>query len=77
MERGLPTPEQVAEADDLMRILARRVGMRYLDLSALRVDPAAVGRVGQAEGMVTLRQDGLQRVLQGVTSVEEIARVIV
>jgi type IV pilus assembly protein PilB len=34
-------------------------------------------RVASAEGMVTLRQDGLQRVLQGVTSIEEISRVIV
>jgi type IV pilus assembly protein PilB len=36
-----------------------------------------IGRVASAEGMVTLREDGLERVLQGVTSVEEIARVIV
>jgi type IV pilus assembly protein PilB len=34
-------------------------------------------RVAAAEGMVTLRQDGLERVLQGVTSIEEISRVIV
>ena len=34
-------------------------------------------RVAMAEGMISLRQDGLQRVLQGVTSVEEISRVIV
>ncbi|MFH0917443.1 MAG: ATPase, T2SS/T4P/T4SS family [bacterium] len=36
-----------------------------------------IGRVAKAEGMVTLREDGLQRVLQGVTSIEEISRVIV
>jgi len=34
-------------------------------------------RVASAEGMVTLREDGLERVLQGVTSIEEISRVIV
>ncbi len=34
-------------------------------------------RVAVAEGMVSLRHDGLQRVLEGVTSVEEISRVIV
>jgi len=34
-------------------------------------------RVAQAEGMVSLRQDGLERALQGVTSIEEISRVIV
>ena len=36
-----------------------------------------VSRVATAEGMRTLREDGLERVLQGVTSMEEIARVIV
>ena len=34
-------------------------------------------RVASAEGMVSLRQDGLERVLQGKTSIEEISRVIV
>jgi type IV pilus assembly protein PilB len=34
-------------------------------------------RVAMAEGMVTLRQDGLERVLAGKTSIEEISRVIV
>ena len=34
-------------------------------------------RVAVAEGMITLRQDGLERVRQGVTTVEEISRVIV
>jgi type IV pilus assembly protein PilB len=34
-------------------------------------------RVAVAEGMISLRQDGLERVLQGVTTVEEISRVIV
>ena len=36
-----------------------------------------IGRVARAEGMLALRQDGLERVLQGMTSIEEIARVIV
>lgn len=34
-------------------------------------------RVASAEGMITLKQDGLERVLKGVTSIEEISRVIV
>jgi type IV pilus assembly protein PilB len=34
-------------------------------------------RVALAEGMVSLRQDGLERVLQGITTIEEISRVIV
>jgi len=36
-----------------------------------------IGRVARAEGMVSLRDDGLQRVLEGLTSIEEISRVIV
>ncbi|MCL5734780.1 MAG: Flp pilus assembly complex ATPase component TadA [Actinobacteria bacterium] len=36
-----------------------------------------IGRVARAEGMVSLRDDGLERVLQGITSIEEISRVIV
>jgi type IV pilus assembly protein PilB len=36
-----------------------------------------IGRVARAEGMMALRQDGLERVLQGLTSIEEISRVIV
>lgn len=36
-----------------------------------------IGRVARAEGMLALRQDGLERVLQGLTSIEEISRVIV
>ncbi len=36
-----------------------------------------IGRVARAEGMVSLRQDGYERVLQGLTSIEEISRVIV
>jgi type IV pilus assembly protein PilB len=37
----------------------------------------AIGLVARAEGMMALRQDGLERVLQGMTSIEEISRVIV
>ena len=36
-----------------------------------------IGRVAAAEGMMSLREDGLERVLLGMTTVEEIARVIV
>ena len=36
-----------------------------------------IGRVARAEGMISLRQDGHERVLQGLTSIEEISRVIV
>ena len=34
-------------------------------------------RVAMAEGMISLKDDGLERALQGITTVEEISRVIV
>jgi type IV pilus assembly protein PilB len=37
----------------------------------------AIGEVARAEGMVTLRDDGLAKVLAGTTSLEEILRVVV
>jgi type IV pilus assembly protein PilB len=37
----------------------------------------AIGEVARAEGMVTLRDDGLAKVLAGVTSLDEILRVVV
>ncbi len=36
-----------------------------------------VGRLARAQGMQTLREDGLAKVLMGLTTLEEIARVIV
>ena len=36
-----------------------------------------IEKVACAEGMVTLRDDGLGKVLSGVTSLEEILRVVV
>jgi len=36
-----------------------------------------IGRVAIAEGMITLREDGLEKVRMGQTSIEEIMRVIV
>lgn len=36
-----------------------------------------ISRVAQAEGMKTLREDGIDKVLEGITTMEEIARVIV
>jgi type IV pilus assembly protein PilB len=36
-----------------------------------------IGRVALEQGMRTLRSDGVEKVLAGVTSIEEIMRVIV
>ena len=37
---------------------------------------AAIGRLAREQGMVTLRDDGLSKVRAGVTSLEEILRVV-
>lgn len=46
-------------------------------LTVERKSADEIGRVAQAEGMKTLRDDGIEKVLAGITSIEEIARVIV
>jgi len=46
-------------------------------LTVERKSADEIGRVAQAEGMKSLRDDGIDKVLRGVTSIEEIARVIV
>jgi type IV pilus assembly protein PilB len=46
-------------------------------LTVERKSADEIGRVAQAEGMKTLRDDGIDKVLLGLTSIEEIARVIV
>ena len=45
---------------------------------ALERHPAAeIKKLAVAEGMITMRQDGLRKVRQGRTSLEEIVRVVV
>jgi type IV pilus assembly protein PilB len=46
-------------------------------LTVERKSADEIGRVAQAEGMKSLREDGIDKVLLGRTSIEEIARVIV
>ena len=46
-------------------------------LTVERKSADEIGRVAAAEGMKSLREDGIDKVLQGLTSVEEIARVII
>ncbi len=46
-------------------------------LTVERKSADEIGRVAQAEGMKSLREDGVDKVLQGRTTIEEIARVIV
>ena len=36
-----------------------------------------IARVAREEGMLGLREDGLEKVVQGLTSIEEIFRVVV
>jgi type IV pilus assembly protein PilB len=42
-----------------------------------RASAAAIGRVAREQGMTTLRDDGMRKVAEGVTSLEEILRVVV
>lgn len=46
-------------------------------LTVERKSADEISRVAQAEGMLTLRQDGIDKVLKGATSMEEIGRVII
>jgi len=46
-------------------------------LAVERSSSATIEKVAREEGMRTLRDDGLDKVLQGVTSIEEILRVVV
>ena len=46
-------------------------------LTVERKSADEIGRVAAAEGMKSLREDGIVKVLLGMTSVEEIARVII
>jgi type IV pilus assembly protein PilB len=45
-------------------------------LSVARASSDEVGRQAVAEGMITLREDGIQKVKAGLTSLEEILRVV-
>jgi type IV pilus assembly protein PilB len=46
-------------------------------LAVERASGAAIGAVARSQGMTTLRQDGLAKVVAGSTSLEEILRVVV
>jgi len=41
-----------------------------------RVSAAVIGETARSEGMTTLRMDGWLKVLDGVTSIEEVLRVV-
>jgi type IV pilus assembly protein PilB len=46
-------------------------------LAVERASASVIEQVARAEGMVSLRDDGLAKVLAGVTSMDEILRVVV
>ena len=46
-------------------------------LVAERSSAEEIGKIARAQGMLTLREDGMEKVRQGLTSIEEILRVIV
>ena len=45
-------------------------------LAVSRASSADIGRAARAEGMITLREDGWEKVRMGLTSIEEILRVV-
>jgi len=46
-------------------------------LAVERASATAIERVAREQGMVTLRDDGLAKVVAGITSLDEILRVVV
>lgn len=42
-----------------------------------RASAAAIAEVARSQGMLTLREDGMAKVAAGVTSLDEILRVVV
>jgi type IV pilus assembly protein PilB len=46
-------------------------------LVAERASGEEIGKVARSQGMTTLRQDGLEKARQGLTSIEEVLRVVV
>ena len=46
-------------------------------LAAERASAEEINKVARSQGMLTLRQDGMEKVRQGMTSIEEILRVVV
>jgi type IV pilus assembly protein PilB len=47
------------------------------DLTITNAPEAEITRVAREEGMLTLRENGLLKVREGLTSIEEVARVSV
>jgi type IV pilus assembly protein PilB len=45
-------------------------------LAVARASSAEIARVARSEGMLTLREDGWEKAKMGLTSVEEILRVV-
>ena len=45
-------------------------------LAVARASSAEIGRLAREQGMITLREDGWAKVQMGLTSVEEILRVV-
>jgi type IV pilus assembly protein PilB len=46
-------------------------------LTVERISSEDIRKVAMEQGMITLRQDGLEKVRMGLTSIEEVFRVVV
>jgi type IV pilus assembly protein PilB len=58
----------------IMEVLTKSEDIERLIVD--RVSSEEIKRVARREGMITLREDGMEKVRQGVTSVEEVLRVV-
>ena len=47
------------------------------DMILRRASAAEIGRAAWRGGMVPLREDGLQKAAQGITTIEEVLRTVV
>ena len=86
--RGLPGPRQPVEKNDCKacsgtgyrgRVGLYEVMLRSEEIERLTVERAsadAIRAVAIEQGMKTLRDDGLDKVRAGITSIEEVARVV-
>ena len=54
-----------------------RMSEELKDLTVANAPQAEITKVARNEGMLTLREDGLLKVREGITSIEEVARVAV
>ena len=56
-------------------IISKRPSWRRLITVTAKKDASAIKKIAVSEGMMTMKQDGYVKVLEGVTTIEEVLRV--